>query len=117
MFSVLLILALSAAFEDTLADIISWVVFIIVPVLFISVFWLVHILPEKYAHKRHHPQADAIHAMCLLSLVFGGLLWPLAMIWAFMKTPKFQVEQVPRTTGGGHSDQVVHPAPAGDPVP
>ena len=88
------ILAISAAFEDTLADIISWVVFIIVPVLFIALFWLVHILPEKYAHKRHHPQADAIHAMCIMSLFFGGLLWPLAMIWAFMKPPKLQVEAV-----------------------
>jgi hypothetical protein len=45
----------------------------------------VHILPEKFAHKRHHPQRDAIQVLCLLSLVFGGLLWPLAWLWAFTK--------------------------------
>ena len=27
-----------------------------VPIVVIVVFWLVHVLPEKIAHKRHHPQ-------------------------------------------------------------
>jgi Na+/H+ antiporter NhaD/arsenite permease-like protein len=105
------ILALSASFEDTLADIISWVVVIIVPVLFIAIFWLVHILPEKYAHKRGHPQADAIHAMCLMSLFFGGLLWPVAMIWAFMKPVKLQVEPAPpgpQLSAGEHATDPGH---------
>jgi hypothetical protein len=46
---------------------------------------MVHVLPEKIAHKRHHPQFEAIRTLCLLSLVFGGLLWPLAWIWAYSK--------------------------------
>ena len=46
---------------------------------------MVHVLPEKIAHKRHHPQKDAIHTLCLLSLVFGGLLWPIAWLWAYTK--------------------------------
>jgi hypothetical protein len=45
----------------------------------------VHILPEKIAHQRHHPQFEAIRTLCLLSLIFGGLLWPLAWIWAYSK--------------------------------
>ena len=48
-------------------------------------FWLVHVLPEKIAEKRQHPQKDAIHVLCLLSLVFGGMLWPLAWLWAYTK--------------------------------
>ena len=56
-----------------------------VPVAFIVLFWLVHILPEKIAHQRHHPQFEAIRTLCLLSLVFGGLLWPLAWLWAYTK--------------------------------
>jgi hypothetical protein len=51
----------------------------------IVLFWLVHILPEQIAHKRHHPQFEAIRTLCLLSLVFGGLLWPIAWIWAYSK--------------------------------
>jgi CBS domain containing-hemolysin-like protein len=76
---------LSPEAEDTLAGIIALVVIFVVPVVLIVVFWLVHILPEQIAHKRNHPQFEAIRTLCLLSLVFGGLLWPLAWIWAYTK--------------------------------
>jgi len=76
---------LSGEALDTAADILAVVVLVLVPVVVIVLFWLVHILPEKFAHKRHHPQRDAIQVLCLLSLVFGGLLWPLAWLWAFTK--------------------------------
>jgi CBS domain containing-hemolysin-like protein len=67
------------------ANVVAIVVIVLVPIIAIVVFWLVHILPEKIAHKRHHPQQEAIQVLCLLSLVFGGLLWPLAWLWAYSK--------------------------------
>ena len=70
---------------DAVANVIALIVIVIVPVVLITLFWMVHVLPEKIAHKRHHPQRDAIHVLCLLSLVFGGLLWPLAWLWAYSK--------------------------------
>jgi predicted membrane metal-binding protein len=70
---------------DAAANVIALVVIFMVPVVGIVAFWLVHVLPEKIAHKRHHPQRDAIQVLCLLSLVFGGLLWPLAWLWAYTK--------------------------------
>jgi hypothetical protein len=70
---------------DTVAMGIAWFVLIVVPIGAIVLFWMVHVLPEKIAHKRHHPQRDAIQTLCLLSLVFGGLLWPLAWLWAYTK--------------------------------
>lgn len=70
---------------DTMANVIAWLALIIVPVVLITVFWLVHILPEQIAEKRRHPQLAAIKTLCLLSLVFGGLLWPLAWLWAYTK--------------------------------
>lgn len=76
---------LSPEAEDSLATIIALFVIFVVPVVLIVLFWLVHILPEKIAHKRHHPQFEAIRTLCLLSLIFGGLLWPLAWIWAYTK--------------------------------
>jgi CBS domain containing-hemolysin-like protein len=76
---------LSGEALDTMADILAIVVLFVVPALAIVLFWIVHVLPEKIAHKRHHPQRDAITTLCLLSLVFGGLLWPLAWIWAYTK--------------------------------
>src|SRR3954465_2094353 len=76
---------LSPELEDTLATYIALFVIFVVPVVLIVAFWLVHILPEQIAHKRHHPQFEAIRTLCLLSLVFGGLLWPIAWIWAYSK--------------------------------
>ncbi|MBO9716557.1 MAG: DUF3302 domain-containing protein [Pseudoxanthomonas sp.] len=76
---------LSGEALDTAANAIAWLALIIVPVVLIGVFWIVHILPEKIAHKRRHPQLAAIKTLCLLSLFFGGLLWPLAWLWAYTK--------------------------------
>jgi CBS domain containing-hemolysin-like protein len=70
---------------DSIANGISWVVLIIAPIIGIAAFWMVHILPEKIAEKKKHPQAKAIQCICLLSLVFGGLLWPIAWLWAYTK--------------------------------
>ena len=70
---------------DKAADILAIVVLCIVPIGAIVVFWLVHVLPEKIAEKRHHPQQEAITTLCLLSLVFGGMLWPVAWLWAYTK--------------------------------
>ena len=70
---------------DTVAGAIAWFAFIIVPPVLIGAFLLVHILPEKVAEKRHHPQLGAIKCLCLLSLCFGGLLWPIAWLWAYSK--------------------------------
>ena len=67
------------------ANVMAIVVIIIVPIVVIVLFWMVHVLPEKIAHKRHHPQTEAIQVLCLLSLVFGGMLWPIAWLWAYTK--------------------------------
>jgi hypothetical protein len=76
---------LSPELVDTVADYMAIFVLVFVPGLLIYLFWMVHILPEKIAERRGHPQADAIKTLCLLSLVFGGLLWPLAWLWAYSK--------------------------------
>jgi Protein of unknown function (DUF3302) len=76
---------------DTAAMGLAWFVIIFVPIGGIVLFWLVHILPEKIAHKRHHPQRDAIQVLCLLSLVFGGMLWPIAWLWAYVKPVTYKM--------------------------
>jgi len=89
LFLILLVIASPApalaasAMEDTIADYIALLVMIFAPVVLIVVFLIIHVLPEKVAFKRKHPQAEAIRALCYVSLVFGGLLWPLAWIWAY----------------------------------
>jgi len=82
---------LSGEALDTAANIVAWVALLIVPIIAIVVFWIVHVMPEKIAHKRHHPQTQAIQTLCLLSLVFGGLLWPIAWLWAYTKPVAYKV--------------------------
>jgi hypothetical protein len=76
---------------ETVANVTAWIALIIVPIIGIYLFWMLHILPEKIAEKRKHPQAPAIKALCLLSLFFGGLLWPLAMLWAYTRPTLFKL--------------------------
>ena len=95
---------------DAIANFMAWVVLVIVPVIGITVFWLVHILPEKIAEKRHHPQAEAIHTLCLLSLFFGGLLWPLAWLWAYSKPVLYKAAYGTDKVVHGEED-AAHPAP------
>jgi hypothetical protein len=102
---------------DTLADYISIFVLIFVPGLLIYLFWMVHIMPEKIAYRRGHPQADAIKTLCLLSLMFGGLLWPIAWLWAYSKPVLHQmaygVDKVHHPGHGPEPDAAGHDAHAG----
>ena len=100
---------LSGEALDKAADVIALVVLFVVPVALIAVFWLVHILPEKVAEQREHPQKDAIKVLCLLSLVFGGMLWPLAWLWAYSRPVLYQMAY--------GTDKVVHGKKDAAPAP
>jgi Flp pilus assembly pilin Flp len=41
-------------------------------------------LPGQLARKWGHPQAAAINATSWIGVATGGLLWPVAFIWAFI---------------------------------
>jgi hypothetical protein len=53
--------------------------------IFVGVIIVVNLgkLPGQLAHKWNHPQAGAINAMSWIGIATGGLLWPVAFIWAF----------------------------------
>ena len=91
---------------DTVADVMAWVVLVIAPIAAIVVFLLVHILPEKIAEKKRHPQTDAIKTLCLLSLAFGGMLWPLAWLWAYSKPVMYKLAYGTDKLEG-HEDAVI----------
>jgi CBS domain containing-hemolysin-like protein len=82
---------LSGEALDTAADWLAIIVLCVVPIGVLVLFWLVHVLPEKVAERRHHPQRDAITTLCLLSLVFGGLLWPIAWLWAYTRPVAYKL--------------------------
>jgi CBS domain containing-hemolysin-like protein len=105
--------AASSEFVDSAAHVLALFIIIAVPIGGIVLFWLVHILPEKFAHQRHHPQLAAIKTLCLLSLVFGGILWPLAWLWAFTKPVMHQMAYG-RDKHDDYYEKHGVPAPAGD---
>jgi len=103
---------------DAVANVMAWVVLIIAPAVAIAVFWLVHILPEKIAEKRQHPQTRAIQTLCLLSLFFGGLLWPLAWLWAYSKPVFYKMAYgTDRVPHGHEADHMAIEAVAVTPEP
>jgi len=58
-------------------------------------------LPGRIARRRGHPQADAVAVGGWLGLLFFGVLWPLVMIWAYMKPERrvYNDPGSPKVTG------------------
>lgn len=75
----------SSGMEEKIADVLVWVILAVLPGVGLYLFWKVHVLPEVFAEKHNHPNKHGIQVLCLLSLVFGGMLWPFAWMWAFTK--------------------------------
>lgn len=98
---------------DKIADVLTWIVLVVAPIIGIGVFLLIHIIPEKIAEKKQHPQAKAIQCLCLLSLVFGGMLWPFAWLWAFTKPVLYRMAYGTDKVAHGHED-TAHPPPDKD---
>src|SRR5687767_9037302 len=96
---------------DMIAGVLAWVVLVIAPIAAIVAFLLVHILPEKIAEKKQHPQTKAIQCLCLLSLVFGGLLWPLAWLWAYTKPVMHKLAYGTDRVEHGHDEETPPPKP------
>lgn len=51
----------------------------------------IHDIPYQIAKKRNHPQVDAIHVACWLSLFTLEALWPLVFLWAVSKRQQVSV--------------------------
>jgi len=64
-------------------DAIAFSVFAILIVIAVILVVSLGQLPGRLARKLDHPQASAVTAAGWLGLATGGLLWPLALIWAF----------------------------------
>lgn len=54
-------------------------------------FIFIHDIPYQVAKKRNHPQTDAIHVACWLSIFTLEALWPLVFLWAVMNPKPISV--------------------------
>ncbi|MCJ9700128.1 DUF3302 domain-containing protein [Bradyrhizobium sp. SHOUNA76] len=64
-------------------DAFAFVVFAVLILVGVIIIVTLGKLPGQLAHKWNHPQAGAINAMSWIGIATGGLLWPVAFIWAF----------------------------------
>ena len=99
---------------DAVADGAAWVVLVVAPIIAIGIFLLVHILPEKIAEQKKHPQAKAIQTLCILSLFFGGLLWPLAWLWAYSKPVFYKMAYGTDSVEHGEQPEAAEASPPDD---
>lgn len=65
-------------------------------------FTYIHDIPYEIAKKRNHPQVEAIHIACVISLFTLHALWPLVYIWAVIKPSPLRVAI---TDGSGNNQE------------
>ncbi len=68
---------------------------VVIGILVGFVIWLVVLLgpmPGNIAKQRGHPQADAVNVLGWIGVITLGLAWPIALIWAFIRTGEQQTE-------------------------
>jgi Na+/H+ antiporter NhaD/arsenite permease-like protein len=76
------------------------VLLVIVAVFYTFIY--IHDIPYNEAKKRNHPQKEAIHVACWLSLFTLHAIWPIVFIWSISK--QRPIEVAVSGTGGGDPD-------------
>jgi hypothetical protein len=68
-------------------DIFAWIVLLVLVASAIAVLVFLAMLPGMIAKKRAHPWAHAVAIAGWLTLIFGFVFWPIAVIWAYVDIP------------------------------
>jgi len=74
-------------------DIFATIVLILVIATVVGGLVVLAMMPGKIAAQRNHPQAEAVKVAGWLGML-TGIIWILAMIWAYMKPPASDAQKV-----------------------
>ena len=66
-------------------DIFALIVLIIIIGTALAAFVFLGLWPGNIARQRNHPQVEAITIGSWVALIAGGVLWPIILIWAYVK--------------------------------
>ena len=66
-------------------NILTFVVLILLVAIFGVAVAYLGMLPGKIAKGRNHPQTEAINVASWLGIITAGILWPFALIWAYIR--------------------------------
>jgi len=70
-----------------LLDLFAWIVLIVLLLILVAVIIALAMLPGEIAKRRHHPWTTAVTVAGWVTLFAGFVLWPIALIWAFVDIP------------------------------
>jgi CBS domain containing-hemolysin-like protein len=73
-------------------DIFAWIVLIVLAASTIFVIVFMAMIPGIIAKRRNHPWAQAVNVAGWVTFFFGFVLWPLAVIWAYVDVPARKAE-------------------------
>ena len=75
-------------------DIFAWIVLVVLVVCTVAVIIFMAMLPGMIARSRNHPWAQAVTVAGWVTLFFGFLLWPVAVVCAYVDIPARKREAV-----------------------
>jgi Protein of unknown function (DUF3302) len=75
-------------------DAFAFVVFAVLIVVAVIIFVSLGQLPGRLARKWNHPQASAVNVAGWIGMATGGLLRPLALIWAFITPSRSDASRI-----------------------
>jgi uncharacterized BrkB/YihY/UPF0761 family membrane protein len=76
-------------------DLFAWIVLGILIAVMLLVIWLMGSTPGHVARRRSHPWAEAVGVAGWVTLIFGFVMWPVAMVWAYVDVPARREEKRP----------------------
>lgn len=77
-------------------DLFAWIVLIVLAASTIFVIVFMAMLPGMIAKKRNHPWSHAVNIAGWVTFFFGFILWPVAVVWAYVDVPASHREGAPR---------------------
>ncbi|MBA2125884.1 hypothetical protein DLM45_06560 [Hyphomicrobium methylovorum] len=69
-------------------DYFAWFVLLFLIASAVAVFIAMAMAPGYIAKARNHPWARAVEVAGWVTLICGFVLWPVALIWAYVDVPK-----------------------------
>lgn len=85
-------------------DAFAWIVLLTLVATVLIVFAALGGLPGKVARQRGHPQAEAIIVAGWLALIFGFVMWPVVLVWSYLKPVGRPAEPAGADTSSGEAE-------------
>ncbi len=73
-------------------DVFTFLVFAVLLAVLIFLIVVLGTLPAKIARKRNHSQVDAINVASWIGILTFGVLWPVALVWAYYRPARVSVD-------------------------